>query len=196
MRTASPLPWHVLFGEAPPPELRGYQGSVVQAPRGSALEALQAMRQHGAGVGALLVCLVHELAHVPIAPEDGPWQWPPPSALCRRRITRCSSGDGSALDYRPCTARFWLRPPETPGVLTDGHAFYDTLCRVRSLRRRSPQAQFPRPAPVPLPTPGIPYEDVSPQESPHGPHPSHGPDPQHHQHHPQDVDDLYHRWTS
>ncbi|MCX2968362.1 MULTISPECIES: hypothetical protein [Streptomyces] len=196
MIAASPLPWLVSFGEAPPAELRGYQGSVVQAPRGSAVESLLAMRHHGADVGAVLICLVHELAHIPITPEDGPWQWPPPSALCRRRSTRCSTVDGDGVDYRPCAARFWLRPPETPGVLTDGHTLYDTLCRVRSLRRRTPPG---RPADAPGFDPsveGVPYGAVGPQESPQGPHGSHGLDPRDPAYHARDVDGQYYRWTS
>ncbi|MBW1596147.1 hypothetical protein [Streptomyces sp. JJ38] len=174
------LPWLVTFGETPPPELNGHQGGIVQAPRRSLVDSLQAMRHQGMRVGAVLICLVHELAHAPIDPEDGPWQWPPPSALYRRLTTRCSSPDGSGLDYRPCTARFWLQPPERTHVLTDGVALYDTLCRVRSLRRHGPN-RF---------TTALPMEALHPEESPQQPHQAqdeHGP------HQPADV---YYRWTS
>lgn len=178
------LPWLVSFGEAAPPELSGHQGSVVQAPRRSAVESLSTMRQQGFPVGAVLICLVHELAHVPIGPDEGPWQWPPPSALCRRRTTRCGSPDGGGLDYRPCAARFWLLPPEGGDLLTDGVALYDTLCRVRSLRRRGADRFAAT----------LPTEAPHPEEFPPEAHPS--PCAPQEPHPPQEAADLYYRWTS
>ncbi|MEE1927075.1 hypothetical protein V1J52_02570 [Streptomyces sp. TRM 70351] len=186
MTGAVELPWLVRCGEEAPRELRGHQGGVVQAPRRSALDSLSAMRQHGLPVGAVLVCLVHQVLHIPITPDEGPWRWPPSTTLCRRRTTRCGAPDGSDLGYRPCSGRFWLLPPDTPQRLTDGPALYDTLCRVRSLRRRAPSGRHRR----------VLAQGAVPEESPAGPHEwsaARGPDGPHD---PYDPYDLCRRWTS
>lgn len=137
------LPWLVRCGDEPPAELRRYIGSVVQAPRLSGMDSLRHMRHEGHRVGALLVCLVHELVQIPIAPGVGPWRWPPTATLCRSGTTRCSDADGSNLAYRPCTGRFWLLPHDTAETLTDGAALYDVLCTVRSRRRLGPPQPMP-----------------------------------------------------
>ncbi|MBU7600697.1 hypothetical protein JGS22_024485 [Streptomyces sp. P38-E01] len=135
MTHSAELPWLVRCGEEPPAGLAGYAGSVVQAPRPTAMDALTEMRYGGHAVGPALVCLSHDLLQVPIGPDDGAWRWPPTRTLCRPRSTRCSSADGNGVGYRPCPGRFWLLPHESNELVTDGAALYDVLCTVRSQRR-------------------------------------------------------------
>ncbi|UGY94573.1 hypothetical protein [Streptomyces gobiensis] len=133
---AAELPWLVHYTDEPPSDLGRYTGSVVQAPRLSGMDSLRYMRHNGQQVGGVLVCLIHELVQIPIAPGVGPWRWPPTATLCRPRTMRCSAADGSNLAYRPCPGRFWLLPHDTREMLTDGAGLYDVLCTVRSLRRQ------------------------------------------------------------
>lgn len=135
MTHSAELPWLVRYGEEEPCGLAGYAGSVVQAPRPTAMDALLEMRHEGYLVGGILVCLIHDLVQIPITPDDGPWRWPPSRTLCRPRVTRCTAADGSGMGYRPCLGRFWLLPHDSDELLTDGAVLYDVLCTVRSQRR-------------------------------------------------------------
>ncbi|MBB1246983.1 hypothetical protein GL263_26060 [Streptomyces durbertensis] len=135
MNHSTEVPWLVRYGDDAPEGLAGYTGDVVQAPRATAMDSLQDMRRGGLRVGAVLVCLVHELVQIPITPGEGPWHWPPSRTLCHPRVTRCSTADGSEMGYRPCLGRFWLLPHDTSELLTDGAVLYDVLCTVRSRRR-------------------------------------------------------------
>lgn len=149
MTHSSDLPWLVHCGEKEPTGLAGYAGSVVQAPRPTAMDALTGMRYDGYAVGGILVCLHHDLVQIPITPDDGVWSWPPSRTLCRPRVIRCSAADGTGMGYRPCPGRFWLLPHDSSELLTDGAVLYDVLCTVRSQRRlggRGPGPRHRRPA--------------------------------------------------
>lgn len=133
-------PWHVRFGESPPPAALPRDYDIVRVSVGLGVAAIDTMIDSGDRVGPLLCCMDHRMLLVPVQPGTA-HRW-------GASHSECSAG--SALWCRAygarsaCRSRLWLVPLEAPeSATTEPDVLHDRLSLMRARMRdisRQPQA--------------------------------------------------------